>query len=201
MYYRRKILLYLINSFGQKGVGKLKLQKLLFLFCQKQQQPAYDFVPSQYGCFSFQGAKDLNLLTNHYGLLDEREKKWVIKQPIPVELKHPEQAMADELLHTFADKNDSEIVSHVYNECPYYAINSQRSLTAEQKRIVARQKEKIASQQAQMLFTIGYEGKSLDAYLNQLIKHNISLLCDVRSNPLSMKYGFSKNRLKTYCEN
>lgn len=48
---------------------------------------------------------------------------------------------------------------------------------------------------------IGYEGKSIDAYLNELVKNNISLLCDARKNPLSMKYGFSKNQLKKYCEN
>jgi len=51
------------------------------------------------------------------------------------------------------------------------------------------------------LFTIGYEGISLEAYLNKLIKNNVQVLVDVRRNPLSMKYGFSKNSLKKFCEN
>ncbi|WP_200885350.1 DUF488 family protein [Jejuia pallidilutea] len=50
------------------------------------------------------------------------------------------------------------------------------------------------------LFTIGYEGISLEHYLNKLIRNNIKLLCDVRKNALSMKYGFSKSQLKNACE-
>jgi uncharacterized protein (DUF488 family) len=45
------------------------------------------------------------------------------------------------------------------------------------------------------LFDIGYEGKSLEGYLNLLIKNNIKILIDVRKNPISMKYGFSKSVL------
>jgi uncharacterized protein (DUF488 family) len=50
-----------------------------------------------------------------------------------------------------------------------------------------------------VLFTIGYEGISLESYLNKLIKNNIKVLCDVRKNALSMKYGFSKTQLKNAC--
>ena len=47
------------------------------------------------------------------------------------------------------------------------------------------------------LFTIGYEGRSLERYLNQLIKEEIGVLCDVRRNPVSMKFGFSKRQLQS----
>lgn len=50
------------------------------------------------------------------------------------------------------------------------------------------------------MFTIGYEGISLEHYLNKLIINNIKVLCDVRKNPISMKYGFSKIQLKNACE-
>ncbi|MGY9014452.1 MAG: DUF488 family protein [Rhodospirillales bacterium] len=46
------------------------------------------------------------------------------------------------------------------------------------------------------LFTIGYEGKTLERFLNQLVQHRIRVLCDVHRNPVSMKFGFSKNRLR-----
>src|SRR5581483_9221963 len=45
------------------------------------------------------------------------------------------------------------------------------------------------------LFTLGYEGLSIDAYLNLLIMHHVALLVDVRKNPWSRKYGFSKKQL------
>jgi uncharacterized protein (DUF488 family) len=50
------------------------------------------------------------------------------------------------------------------------------------------------------LFTIGYEGVSLEEYLNKLIINGIKVLCDVRKNSLSMKYGFSKTQLQKACE-
>jgi len=51
------------------------------------------------------------------------------------------------------------------------------------------------------LCTIGYEGHSLESYLNRLIRDSVTLLCDVRRNPLSRKYGFSKGVLSKACEN
>ena len=36
-------------------------------------------------------------------------------------------------------------------------------------------------------------------YLNRLIKNDVKVLVDVRSNPLSMKFGFSKTQLKRFC--
>jgi len=50
------------------------------------------------------------------------------------------------------------------------------------------------------VYTIGYEGRSLEGYLNLLIRNGVRLLCDVRRNPLSRKYGFSKGTLAKGCE-
>ncbi|WP_254493043.1 DUF488 family protein [Bartonella sp. B1099] len=50
-------------------------------------------------------------------------------------------------------------------------------------------------------FTIGYEGKSLDHYLNCLIENNVKILCDVRKNPISRKHGFSKRQLEKAVSN
>lgn len=49
------------------------------------------------------------------------------------------------------------------------------------------------------LFTIGYEGKSIDCYIEQLSSAGVSLLCDVRANPLSRKRGFFKRSLAATC--
>jgi hypothetical protein len=46
------------------------------------------------------------------------------------------------------------------------------------------------------LYTIGYEGVSIDEYINKLLKHNIKILCDVRKNAYSNKFGFSKDLLQ-----
>ena len=50
------------------------------------------------------------------------------------------------------------------------------------------------------IVTIGYEGRTLEAYLNALLQNGVTLLCDVRRNAFSYKYGFSKNTLRKGCE-
>ena len=45
------------------------------------------------------------------------------------------------------------------------------------------------------LFSIGYEGLSLEAFINRLLQNNIKTLVDVRRNPISRKCGFSKKVL------
>ena len=47
------------------------------------------------------------------------------------------------------------------------------------------------------LFTIGYEGITIEAYINKLIQNDIRLICDVRNNPISRKFGFSKTILSS----
>lgn len=49
------------------------------------------------------------------------------------------------------------------------------------------------------LLTIGYEGKTAGAYIAQLTSAKVSVLCDVRHNPLSRKRGFSKRALAAAC--
>ena len=201
MYYRRKILLYVISAFAKQGIGKLKLQKLLFLFCQEQLIRSFDFTPYKYGCYSFQAAKDLSVLESHYKLITEKRDQWFPNQIFSDELKSSEKQILDTLLKKFKQKDDSEIVNYVYYHYPYYSIKSEWRMTVEQAQSQKSENEAVKAQKQKCLFTIGYEGQSIDACLNQLLKRNITLLCDVRRNPLSMKYGFSKSQLNKYCAN
>ncbi|MFY8112367.1 MAG: DUF488 family protein, partial [Flavobacterium sp.] len=82
---------------------------------------------------------------------------------------------------------------------PYYSINS----TVAEKYLSDEELKNLDNYRSFddeiVLFTIGYEGITLETYLNKLIKNNIKVLCDVRKNALSMKYGFSKSQLKNAC--
>lgn len=49
------------------------------------------------------------------------------------------------------------------------------------------------------LFTIGYEGRTQAEYLALLTGAGVTLLADVRRNPLSRKKGFSKKALAEGC--
>jgi uncharacterized protein (DUF488 family) len=92
------------------------------------------------------------------------------------------------------------LVRKVYQEFPYYASRSEildKILSKVDREKVIKQ---INCDTSPCLFTLGYEGITIDAYVDKLIAHNIALVVDVRKNPLSMKYGFSKTKLKNYLE-
>lgn len=50
------------------------------------------------------------------------------------------------------------------------------------------------------LYTIGYEGTSIDEFTAALIEARIDVLVDIRELPLSRKKGFSKNSLREAVE-
>jgi uncharacterized protein (DUF488 family) len=51
------------------------------------------------------------------------------------------------------------------------------------------------------LFTIGYEGRTINHYIEMLLSNDIRVLIDVRNNPLSRKPGFSKTAFRIHLEN
>jgi len=46
------------------------------------------------------------------------------------------------------------------------------------------------------IYTIGYEGRILEEFIDLLINNGVEQVFDVRRHPLSRKKGFSKNSLK-----
>ena len=100
----------------------------------------------------------------------------------------------------FESYSSNELIKYTYVNYPFYAINStivNNILTYKELIKVNKVRPKLNKN---ILFTIGYEGISLEEYLNKLLINNVKVLCDVRKNALSMKYGFSKNQLKNACE-
>lgn len=69
MFYRRKIILALLQLFGDE-LEKIRLQKLLFLFSRKQDNRTYEFIPYKFGCYSFTANADLTVMAKK-GLLTE----------------------------------------------------------------------------------------------------------------------------------
>ena len=101
---------------------------------------------------------------------------------------------------SFNNKSSDYLIKHTYKNYPYYAIHSKiahQVLNQEELDKVIEQKT-ISTKNA--LFTIGYEGVTIEQYINKLIKADVKVLCDVRKNSYSMKYGFSKSQLKMACE-
>ena len=195
MYYRRKVLLSLLEGIG-RPVQKVDFQKYLFLLTRKQESPSYEFTPFHYGGYSFQATADKRTLTK-YGLLTVSDT-WELsvgERFLGSLTQHDQTAVLT--ISEYAKTHQGEkLLRAVYLQHPYYAINSKlldKLLSPLERQQVAASRP---SAKAARLFTIGYEGSSLEAYLNKLIAQGIGILLDVRKNPVSMKFGFSKKQLK-----
>ncbi len=200
MFYRRKLILSLLQVFGGR-LEKINLQKLLFLICNKQEEPDYDFIPYLYGCFSHSAKADLFTMVKK-DFLSEDEIGYLKKDKNDylTLLKEKDRVLVSQAYALYNKMNSDDLIVHTYTNFPYYAINS----TVAKQLLTAGQLDAINQTRAvnhkTILYTLGYEGISLEAYLNKLIRNDIKVLVDVRNNPLSQKFGFSKSQLMRYCE-
>ncbi|MDP4240515.1 MAG: DUF488 family protein [Bacteroidota bacterium] len=203
LYYRRKILLALLEVFEGQLTAK-SLQKYLFLFTRTQSVKSFDFIPYRYGCFSFQANQDLYTMEK-YGYLEivEQSNGRFIKlkqygQYLSLLDMFDRQALLD-IKTEFGDLCQTDLIHYTYRKYPYFAIKSAIAgelLSIEELAAVEKQKRKFTESQ---LFSIGYEGITLETYINKLIINDVHVLCDVRKNAYSQKYGFSKSQLQKAC--
>jgi uncharacterized protein (DUF488 family) len=198
MFYRRKILLALLEAFDNR-LSKIELQKYLFLASRSQKEPSYEFVPYKYGSYSFTAWSDLGALSSKgYIKIDDKDIIKISRECFNKELT-PDDRERINRLKSSKFKSSRALMHYVYTSAPYYALNS----TVKENYLSAQEIEKIENirprKSGKALSTIGYEGISIEAYINKLIKNDIRCLVDVRRNPRSMKFGFAKSRLEHIC--
>jgi len=188
----------MIETFGGK-LGKIELQKYMFLYIQEfSYKRHYAFVPYRYGSFSYELYKDLHTLERN-GFLQIGAKE--VELTSSGMLEHIDKKEQKELWrfhHIYKEITGDPLIGLVYRKYPYYAIKSEiknKFLTKEQ------QQKPMLIATFEGLYTIGYEGKKFEEYLNQLIQNDVAVLVDVRKNAHSMKYGFSKRTLQKAVEN
>lgn len=199
MFYRRKVILGLIELLGGE-VEKLRFQKLLFLYAMKKQQPVYDFVPYKFGCYSYSAKADMNTMVKK-GFLSETENKYSKcgATQYLLKLKPADSQLLREVVTDYGKMSSNALIKHTYLNFPFYAIKSTIAKEVLPGQLYERVEKATPKDEEITLFTIGYEGISLEMYLQKLVRNNVKLLVDVRKNPLSMKFGFSKTLLKRYC--
>lgn len=200
MFYRRKVILALLEIFDGR-LEKLRLQKLLFLFSQRQTKAEYDFIPYKFGCYSYSASADLTTMVKK-GLLEDMQTGVAKTDKLSYlqTLKESDRKSLLEVKKLYGSLNRDALMKHTYINYPYFAINSIKAneiLSPGELQKVTNIRPKT---EKTILYTIGYEGISLEKYLNKLIKNSVQVLVDVRKNPLSMKFGFSKTLLKRFCE-
>lgn len=197
---RPRFLLSLVATLGGQA-GNLDFQKVLFLYCQEPESSGlYEFVPYLRGAFSFTSYADRRKLIAR-GLLGDDENRWELTD-LGRETAEPTLRTKQFVANLDGLRGDA-LIAQTYRQFPYYAIRSliaERVLAGDREALarIETEKERVRTGQYR-LQTIGYEGRSLENYLNSLIQSGVTLLCDVRRNPISRKYGFSKKTLENAC--
>jgi hypothetical protein len=200
---RQKHLLALLDAFDG-AVGNLDFQKLLFLYCQEPRAVAlYEFVPYRLGAFSFTSYADRRRLAGK-GLIEADDQTWRLTDLGRKAAR--EYGELDSEGRIFAEKHNAlrgdALLAETYRRFPYYGIRSEIAGRVLQGDVMAlrRIEEARPKRRGPGIATIGYEGRSIEGYLNELLGTGVTVVCDVRRNPLSRKYGFSKSTLTKGCE-
>ena len=163
-------------------------QRLLFDYsrrCRKRGVDApYDFVARGHGPHSFTATADRDRLARR-GIFTSGAWRFTVEgRRLAGSLKNRDVAVFAARLRRRGDASRTD-------------ENRQTPVDGDDHREVS---EENGSLNGGLLATIGYEGRSYEAYFNQLLQLGISRLCDVRRNPLSRKWGFSKRLLAQGCE-
>jgi len=182
----QKVLILLISALNRRKipVSRTLLDKMLFLlkmeYGVEQYVKFYNFYPHKYGPFS----------NNFYADLAFLESKGFVKDNYQIDDSAAEYVQKlDAKIYEAVDgivsrEFDKEtIVDYVYEKYPAYTIRS---------RLIKQETTNTAPE----IFSIGYEKKDIDSFLNLLIQNNVEVVVDVRRNPFSMNFAFTKAKLQ-----
>lgn len=197
MFYRRKILLALLETFGG-SLASVDCQNLLLLFCRRKGKNYYDFFPHTFGAHSFLLYQDKARLVSLGFLVDENAFVVSTKELFFSQLHKEDQFVLYTLMMEIGELRGEQLMRKVYLEYPFIASRSKIAASVLSCFEYMYMQHTWNNDTTPYLFTLGYEGLSVDAYLNILLANNTTTLIDVRKNPLSMKYGFSKTKLRDY---
>jgi len=190
LFNRQKVLLDTIDALHKKGIhSRRAIVKSQFLLKEEygvaDEIKFYNFFAYKQGPFSHLCYHDLRLLKAEK-LIDDDETILTKEGKIMLlGLKSAFNQKIVNLLDRFSSEN--EMTAYVYKKYPSYTVKSELIEQTPQK-------------QTGGFFTIGYEGKDIDAFLNILIKNKVNMLIDVRKNPFSMNFSYVKAALKKYLD-
>ena len=201
MLIRQKTVLSLLTQIG-RPLSPTVFVKLVFLLRQEtdlqKDGSFYNFVPYDFGPFSFTLYWDLRSLRQNGYVTPDEERIALCRRTIELAERQAEElpasirsAVAD-ILARYGEMSQKTLIQRVYSNYPWFALNSK--LPERGSLSVQRPKKARPA-----VYTAGYEGRSVDAFFNDLLKRGIRVVVDVRANPVSRKYGFSRRRLGEFC--
>ncbi len=195
MLHRQKALLMMLQQVG--GIASsLQMMKWAFLLsCETPSHGGktfYQFIPYRYGPYSFTLNQETDSLIRNGFVEKGLDNRWNLT-PLgkSLEISLPNDVSKDicQISEIYGKFSGQKLINIIYDKYDWFTINSDLSEKRKGKRPVAEKS----------IYTAGYEGKTVDEFLNLLMKSGISRLIDVRYNPISRRYGFHKSTLLRLC--
>ncbi|QDT07231.1 hypothetical protein K227x_56570 [Rubripirellula lacrimiformis] len=184
---RQRVLLDFLQAAG-RPVLRTELTSWSFLLRNEYSSAGgsafYDFVPYPHGPFSFTLDQEIGKLVDQSYVHAASDQSWSLGDGMTY--KSPDSGVQRDItriVSRFVDWPADRLLNYVCKEFPAYAVSSRCEGNAE------RPKTDMA------VFTAGYEGESVDAFLNKLVTAGIRCLIDVRKNPTARRYGFHRSTL------
>lgn len=206
---RRQKLIANILAMKGEPVSNICCQKLLFYFSQLEmregKKPTFEFIPWVRGGYSY---------TLHFEKDNLQEagyiagnKLWSLSADANVPAPDRQDiGKLQEVMTTLGYMTDEELLQRLYMEYPQYAIRScilEKVLSGYPDIMseILQIRQEVDSQYDTdtLLYTIGYEGLSIEEFFERLRRNRIEYLIDVRKVPFSHKLGFSKSKLEELC--
>jgi uncharacterized protein (DUF488 family) len=197
MFARQKVALAVLERAG-RPLAPTVFVKMMFLLRQKttlgSDASFYDFVPYKFGPFSFALYRDLDGLRGA-GYVAPGEEQIQLASQSRQQTRSVVEGLAPAtvsavtaIVDRYAGMKHAPLLKQVYSEYPWFASRSELAYlvkTPDPK----RPKANIA------VYTVGYEGKSVDGFFDGLLRAGIETILDVRANPISRKYGFARKSM------
>lgn len=197
IYQRQKVLLTLLRESTNSSASKIQFVKWLFLLREEENIDRYvnfyDFFPYKYGPFSFLAYKDIAEL-ERFGWVksDSSSFRYTVPEKEADKLTLPPDVTRsiEKIIEKYGRLSQQSLIKYVYGKYPWYASRS---------KIGHSNRPIYTSEPRPAIYSLGYEGLSIDAFLDVILKAEIKAVVDSRNNPISRKYGFSKPILADKC--
>ncbi len=195
MLHRQKALLMILQQVGGTASSVQMMKWAFLLSCETPSHGGktfYQFIPYRYGPYSFTLNQETDSLIRNGFLEKGTDNHWRLT-PLGERLDTtlPSDVSKDicKITATYGKLSGQKLINLIYDKYSWFTINSELPGRRQEERPVADR----------CIYTAGYEGKTIDEFLNLLMESGISRLVDVRYNPISRRYGFHKSTLSRLC--
>lgn len=199
---RQKIALALLDTIGQP-VSRTVFVKLMFLLRQETElrddSAFYDFLPYRFGPFSFALYREMEAL-RHLSYVSTNSEKICLNcaafddiRTGIAQLSNGALSAVSLIATRYGRMRRHFLIRDVYSRYPWFATKTE--LTDHLPATLPQPQSA-----APAVYTIGYEGQSVDGFFDRILRYGIHEIADVRANPVSRKYGFARSSLSAIAE-